>query len=253
MSNLAVIKPNSLIGAEEVAVLKGSLFAGFSDAEVNYSLAICNQLQLNPLLRQIHFVKRGNKIVAQTGIDGFRLAAQRAGGYAGSDDAIFEYDGAQRKTPAKATVTVYKMVDGQRCAFTASARWSEYYQAAGGQWDRMSHVMLAKCAEALALRKAFPAELSALRSDEEMHQADGPSKAETIQNRVMPNAQAASKDIEATATAVADEPGEAEPAEPVERKCDLCATDLRLSKAGTTWFCPNFNDKSKGEHTRIKA
>jgi phage recombination protein Bet len=251
MGEIAVLKNGALIGADEVKVLRDSLFRGFTDAEVNYSLAICNQLQLNPLLKQIHFIKRSTKagpvITAQTGIDGFRLAAQRAGGYAGSDDAVFEYG--PDKKPTKAVVTVYKMVDGQRCPFTASARIEEYYQAAGGQWDRMVHVMLAKCAEALALRKAFPAELSALRSDEEMHQADGPTKAQTVQEKVMGKA----AEIEATATVV-DEPSEPEPepsADP-QRRCSNCNKELGRTKANNAWYCSNYQDKRNGEHDYIK-
>lgn len=255
MGEIAVLKPNALIGQEEVAVLKASLFKGFTDPEVNYALAICNQLSLSPLLRQIHFVKRKNKdgtstIAAQTGIDGFRLAAQRAGGYAGSEDAVFEF-GQDKKRPIKATVTVYKMVDSQRCAFTASARWDEYYNPSGGQWDRMPCVMLSKCAEALALRKAFPAELSALRSDEEMHQADGPSKAQAIQERVI---DAVKPDIQTTATTVEpEEPGElAEPAEEfVAPFCSLCEAEMRKAKSGLSFYCPNFND-GKGEHPRVR-
>jgi phage recombination protein Bet len=178
MSNaLQVLNQNtSLITPEEVDVLKKTMFAGFTDAEVKASCLIANQLRLSPLLRQIHFVKRGGKVVPQTGIDGMRLTAERSGAYAGSDEPVFTYlatDTAQER-PIKASLTVYKIVSGQRCAFQASARWDEYYPGAtqGQMWRKMPHTMLAKCAEALALRKAFPAELSSVYSDDEMDQAD---------------------------------------------------------------------------------
>lgn len=247
-------QPTALIGAEEIKILKQILWPKFTDPEVNYCTAICNQLQLNPLLKQIHFIKRNTKngavITAQTGIDGFRLTAERTGCYAGSDEPVFEY-GVDKKKPIKATVTVYKMMQGQRCPFTASARWDEYSQS-NDMWNKMAHNQLAKCAEALALRKAFPAELSALRSDEEMEQANGPSKAEDVQSRVMPK----QSDIETTATQVAEPTEPSEPPEldePVEHVCDLCGKTLLLSKAKTTWYCADFDDRSKGEHTRIKA
>lgn len=244
MSNALQLTKKELVGQEEIKVLRETYFKDFTDAEVNFSVAVSNELRLSPLLRQIHFVKRAGKIVPQTGIDGFRLTAERTGRYAGSDDAVFEY-GADKKIPSKATVTVYKIVDGQRCAFTASARWEEY-SVPNEMWRKMPNNQLAKCAEALALRKAFPAELSALRTDEEMDQADGPSKAEQVQARVAPKP----TDIETTATEVT-EPTEALEPEEIPN-CSLCGAEMKISKAGTTYYCPNFNDKSKGEHPRIK-
>lgn len=110
----------------------------------------------------------------QTGIDGYRLIADRTGLYAGNDDAI--YEGKDDSHPIKATVTVRKIVHGEARAFTASARWSEYAQSFNGKpadmWKKFPYLMLAKCAEALALRKAFPQELSGLYTHEEMQQAD---------------------------------------------------------------------------------
>jgi hypothetical protein len=63
-------------------------------------------------------------------------------------------------------------VQGQRVPFTAKARWSEYHQDKSPMWSKMPYLMLGKCAEALALRKAFPAELSNVYTQEEMDQAD---------------------------------------------------------------------------------
>lgn len=190
MGALAILESKDILGAEDMRVLKDSKFKGFTDAEVNYAASVCRHLHLNPLVNQIHFVKRNTKagavISVQVGIDGLRLAAQRAGGYAGSDDGIFEFN--DKKQIVKATVTVYKMVEGQRCPFTASADWDEYCPSAplDAMWKKMPKTMLAKCAEAKALRKAFPAELSALQTDEEMAQADkAPSKAEMLNARVV--------------------------------------------------------------------
>lgn len=237
-TNLAVQK--QVVGPEEIKILKDAFFKGFTDVEVNYCVAVANQLNLSPILRQIHFVKRVDKngkstITSQTGIDGLRLAAQRTGEYAGSDDPIFEY-AEDRKTLIKATVTIYRLVGGTRCAFTASARWDEFYPG-GNQafmWNKMPHVMLGKCAEAQALRKGFPAELSSLYSNEEMDQAD---KARVIQSVI---------DEEPKKDVV----GIVEEKKPLY-KCELCGEALRLSKAGTSYYCPNFEDKGKGFHTKI--
>ena len=132
---------------------------------------ICAETQLNPFRKQIHFIRRGTSYIIQIGIDGYRSIADRTGLYAGSDDYIFD----DEKNPSKATVTVYKLVNGIRCPFTASARMSEYKpkdEKMAFMWNKMPNLMLGKCSESLALRKAFPNELSGTYTDEEMHQAD---------------------------------------------------------------------------------
>lgn len=152
---------------------------------------------LDPLARQIYAipypVNTGTKqapnwetrLTIVTGIDGYRLAAERSGAYAGQDDA--EYgpveqisvpltgrDGAVYKTlkikrPEWARVTVYKVVQKTRCAFTATARWDEYFPSKRpGKWEESPFLMLAKCAEALALRKAFPQDVVGLYVEEEV-------------------------------------------------------------------------------------
>lgn len=173
--NSKQLASKQVLSGDEVETLRNSKFKGFNASEIKYCIAVVNQLNLSPFLNQVHFVKRklkdGTSVISvQIGIDGFRLHAQRAGGYAGSDDPIFEYD--KEDYIVKATVTVFKVVSGVRCPFTASARWDEYYPGAGPNshmWDKMPHNQLAKCAEALALRKAFPAELSSVYAEEEMH------------------------------------------------------------------------------------
>lgn len=194
MSTTALtIATTKQLTADDLQILKSTKFKGFDDAEIAYSAKIANQLALSPFLNQVHFVKRKNKdgsysIAAQTGIDGFRLTAQRAGGYAGCDETDYEYMPSDqlKKKPIKAKVTVYRLVEGVRCAFSGEARWDEFYNPVGGQWDKMPHVMLSKCAESQALRKAFPAELSGLHTDEEMDQASAPTKAQDLQAKIIP-------------------------------------------------------------------
>ena len=70
---------------------------------------------------------------------------------------------------------MYKIVNGVRCGFTASARMSEYRPKDSNMafmWNKMPKLMLGKCAESLALRKAFPNELSGTYTNEEMEQAE---------------------------------------------------------------------------------
>ena len=198
MSNVAVLNPKGVMSPEDLQVLKDSMFRGFSDSEIKFSLAVAGQLNLSPLLRQVHFVKRYDKklqrdvVTPQTGIDGFRLIADRTGLYAGNDEPAFEYEDTdlKKKNPIKATATVYKIVGGQRVPFKALARWDEFYpgDTMGFMWKVKPHIMLGKCAEAQALRKAFPAELSSVYADEELEHSDaGAKKAAIIQEKIMGN------------------------------------------------------------------
>ena len=159
----------------KVELIKRTIAKDATEDELAMFLHRCKATGLDPLARQIHFVKRSNQAVIQTGIDGYRLIADRTGLYAGNDDP--QYGPEQGERPTTATVTVWKLVNGQRCPFTATARWKEYAPEGnqGFMWKRMPYLMLGKVAEALALRKAFPQDLSGIYVDEEMHQADEPA------------------------------------------------------------------------------
>lgn len=158
---------------EKVDLIKRTVAPNATDDELALFLYQAQRTGLDPLARQIVFNKfntnDGPKMSIITSIDGYRLMADRTGKYAGNDDPIFEGE----PIPTKASVTVYKLAGGLRCPFTATARWSEYYPGdkKGFMWRKMPYLMLGKCAEALALRKAFPAELSGIYTDTEMEQA----------------------------------------------------------------------------------
>jgi phage recombination protein Bet len=156
---------------EDLALIRDTVCKGASDAEFRLFINQAVRTGLDPLARQIYSVPRGTSRTIQTGIDGYRLIAQRTGEYAGSDDPV--YDTEAVTNPGRATVTVWRFVAGERCAFTATARWTEYKPASGQDqmWQKMPFLMLGKCAEALALRKAFPQELSGIYTDAEMDQA----------------------------------------------------------------------------------
>lgn len=156
---------------ERVEFIRNAYCGGAPDAQAEMFIQIARRRGLAPEEKHIYLIKRGDNWTIQTSIDGYRLIADRTGDYAGSDDPVFEYDGEAH--PSKASVTVWKFVKGQRCAFTASARWTEYLppERQRTMWLKMPHTMLGKCAEALALRKAFPAQLSGIYTDDEMEQA----------------------------------------------------------------------------------
>lgn len=140
-----------------------------------------------PLGNHLYFQKRksraqddrGNwidiwKMVVEISIDGQRLGAERSGKYLGQSKSEFVAD---NYGPVEATVIVYKLgPNGQTLQIPGQARFTEYCQYAGrgdarklnNMWSEKPYLMLAKCAEALALRKAFPDELSGLYTPDEM-------------------------------------------------------------------------------------
>lgn len=161
------------ISVGELQTIQNTIAKGATVEELKLFLFQAKRTGLDPFSRQIHLVKRNTKdgevAVIQTGIDGYRAIAERTGKYAGSDDPVYDIDEPGKK-PGKATVKVWKIVNGERVAFEATARWAEYYPGdkMGFMWNGKPYLMLGKCAEALALRKAFPADLSGLYVQEEL-------------------------------------------------------------------------------------
>jgi phage recombination protein Bet len=168
--NLALINKGATeLDEKKIDLISRTIANGAPPLEFEMFIAICNRTGLDPIAKQIYFIQRGGKWSPQTSIDGYRLIAERTGLYAGSDEPV--YDSEDGDHPGKASVTVWKLVGGQRVPFSASARWSEYKQDTSPMWKKMPYLMLGKCAESLALRKAFPQELSGIYTREEMDQA----------------------------------------------------------------------------------
>ncbi len=177
---------------EEIELIKKTVAKGATDDELALFAHVCNRTGLDPFARQIYAIKRRQKneagewvenMVFQVAIDGFRLIAERSGKYKGQTIPVF-YDkgGHEReiwldpKTPPSACkVGAYRQ--GAIEPLFGVAIFDEYKQTKyGGEltkmWKEKPSIMIAKCAEALALRKAFPQELSGLYIHEEMPSED---------------------------------------------------------------------------------
>jgi phage recombination protein Bet len=139
--------------------------------------ARCAFSGLDPFAGQIHAIIRGTgndrKLCIQTGIDGLRLIAARTGEYMGQDEPEFEYDSDDHTRPALARVTVYRWQHNQRVPYVGTARWNEFCPRGGKNflWQDKPHAMLSKTSEAQALRRAFPAEMSQVYTQEELHRS----------------------------------------------------------------------------------
>lgn len=152
-------------------------------SELRLFLAQAQRTGLDPLARQVYAIFRKDhgveKMTIQTGIDGFRVIAQRTGQYLGQEGPFwFDPEAGtwhdvwlKDYAPAAAKVLVKKVLNGLIAETPAVAHMKEY-RAQGPMWASMPANQIAKCAEALALRKAFPNDLSGLYITEEMEQSD---------------------------------------------------------------------------------
>lgn len=191
----------STLSSDQVALIKRQLMSAKrepTDDELALFTYQCERTGLDPFSRQIYAIyrwdkrTRDEKMQVQASIDGLRLIADRTTRYAPGGEWWCGEDGVWRDVwlehgfPSAARVSVRKVVGAQVLEFTVTAKARSYVPIGqdgnpAGLWSKMPEVMLAKCAEAKALRKAFPNETSGLYTAEEMDQADIEADERTVQ------------------------------------------------------------------------
>lgn len=157
-------------------VLRSSLYPGAADASIKMVLGYCKAAGLDPMQKPVHIVPMWDsktkqmRDVIMPGIGSYRTQAARSGDYAGVTEPEFgpdvseSLDGVHVTYPQWCRVTVKRrMSDGAVAEFTAREFWRENYAtksrdsaAPNAMWAKRPYGQLAKCAEAQALRKAFP-------------------------------------------------------------------------------------------------
>jgi phage recombination protein Bet len=169
MSNLTTWTP------EQTQLISSTIAPGCTPDELKLFAYACQRTGLDPFSKQIYAIKRGGKMTIQAGIDGLRAIAERTGQLDGSEtywcgaDGVWSDVWLADKPPAAAKTIIHRK--GSNHAFTGVARFADY-NAGQGLWSKMPAAMIAKCSEALALRKAFPANLSGVYTTDEMEQAE---------------------------------------------------------------------------------
>lgn len=170
------------ITEEQIKVIKEQLAPKASSIEFLTFIETSKRLKLDPLARQIYLIGRWDSrkkkeiFMPMVSIDGARTIADRSGVYAGQDAPLYCDESGEwkelwtsSKPPVAAKVTVHR-ANG---SVTAVALFKDYLppEKQRFMWNKMPCVMIAKCAEMLALRKAFPNNLSGVYVKEEMEQA----------------------------------------------------------------------------------
>lgn len=203
--------------AEQVNLLQRTIAAEATHDELALFVGQCKRTGLDPFTRQIYFMKAkrpdrsGNrKVTIMVSIDGFRLIASRSGQYAGQTptqwcgkDGVWKDVWLEDAPPAAARVGVLRH-DFKEPLY-AVALYAEAVQMVdvwennqktgqrvpNEQWKTRGAHMLGKVAEALALRKAFPNDLSGLYTSDEIAEDHGPVQATNAAVTPSPDAKAA--------------------------------------------------------------
>lgn len=195
-----------------LAEIKRLVAPKLTDAELRLFGMVCQRVRLDPFAKQIYAIVRkdkyeGEKMTIQTAIDGFRVIAERSGKYSGQDgpfwcgqDGVWKDVWLEKEPPHAARVAVRRLDFETPLWGTALFR---SYNARQNLWLVMPEHQIAKVAEALALRRAFPNDLGGIYTPEEMDRADSPHGPSAELTRGAGRAAQAAKQAQTAAEAAA--------------------------------------------------
>lgn len=175
---------------EKLALLRKTLANGLTETEFQLFTQSCSRLRLDPFAKQIYAMKAGGRMVLMIGIDGLRLIASETGEYEGQvgpewcgEDGIWRDVWLEKAVPAAARVGVYRR--NFRDPLWGVASFKTFGKGTD-TWKGMPDIMLAKCAEAQALRKAFPQQVGELYTEAESAAIDYVSASTDDRPRIKP-------------------------------------------------------------------
>ena len=225
MNNITAINTSNEIDQHIWSALKNSLYTGARDESIKMVLDYCKAAKLDPMQKPVHIVpmsvknaltgKYEYKDVVMAGVGLYRIQAARSNQYAGVSEPEFGEDvtcnlgGVEITYPKWCKVTVKKLVNNTIVEFTAKEYWLENYAAKkdtatpNTMWQKRPYGQLAKCAEAQALRKAFPEIISQHPTAEEMEVKNITPKSQSISSKldsVLSNQTEEVKDLEPSKT-----------------------------------------------------
>ena len=184
--NLPAVARERSLAPETWNALREAVFPAASDEMIAVAVDYCKARNLDPLKKPVHIVETwdsAQRKMVETiwpSITELRITATRTGEFAGKDETAYGPDieesvgGIKMKYPEWCQVTVYRLVNGERCAFPGEkVYWKEAFAGKKGgepnaMWKKRPYGQLAKCAEAAALRAAFPEEVGEGVTAEEM-------------------------------------------------------------------------------------
>jgi phage recombination protein Bet len=195
----AIASLPALYNPRDLALIRRTVASDTSDDEFAIFVHMARALRLDPLRRQVHaFVfnktdPKKRRLTLVTSIEGYRAIAARTGNYRPDEDEpsfITDEDLRSNDNPAglvSCSVKVWQYAHGQWFPVTGTAHWAEFAPMKtvwadnkptdikaldrSGRWGDMPFLMLAKCAEAQALRKAWPEDLANTFVGEEVDRA----------------------------------------------------------------------------------
>ena len=258
MSNIAAINTTNEIDQHIWSALKNSLYTGARDESIKMVLDYCKAAKLDPMQKPVHIVpmsiknavtgKYEYKDVVMAGVGLYRIQAARSQQYAGVSEPEFGEDvtcnlgGVDITYPKWCKVTVKKLVNNTKIVeFTAKEYWLENYAAKkdtatpNTMWQKRPYGQLAKCAEAQALRKAFPEIVSQHPTAEEM-EGKPFNELEIEVKNITPKSQSISSKLDSVLSNQEEEVKDLEPSETLLELLELIKLHNVSSEIINKWF-----------------